>query len=74
LQAEIEYHAKNYMQSIKILGDLIPQSDALGKNKDFIRSIIDHNTAIVLASYKQAAPAQLFFKKSLAYFTTAKEL
>jgi hypothetical protein len=72
LHAEIEYHSKKYPQAIKILADLIPYTDSLGKNKEFVRTIIDHNLAVVLAHINQTTPARLLLKKSLTYFSGAK--
>ena len=72
LHAEIEYHANNYPLAIKILSELAPQLDGLGKQKEFIKAILDHNLAVILANYRQTAPAQIFLRKSLNYFATAK--
>lgn len=74
LHAEIEYHSKKYPQAIKILADLIPHTDSLKKNKEFVRSIIDHNLAVVLAHINQTNSSRLLLKKSLNYFSGAKEL
>lgn len=73
LSAEIEYHAANYPLAAKILADLLPQLDNT-RHKDLVKSMVDHNLAIILCSYRKAAPAQLLLRKSLAYFSSAKEL
>lgn len=67
LHAEIEYHAKNYAQSLKIISDLIPKLDTLGDKKEFIKAIIDHNVALILLNYKQSATSQLTIHKTLNY-------
>jgi hypothetical protein len=72
LHAEIEYHSKKYPQAIKILADLIPHTDSLAKNKEYVRSIIDHNLAVVLAHINQTTTARLLLKRSLTYFSGAK--
>jgi hypothetical protein len=68
LHAEIEFQAKNYPQTLKILGDILPQVDGLGKNKDIVKNIIDHNVALVLLNRSQVAPAQLLLTKTLGFF------
>jgi hypothetical protein len=74
LSAEIEYHAGNYPLAMRTLAELLPQAEALGKNRDLVRSMVDHNLAIVLANYQKSAAAQLLLRRSLGYFTNAKEL
>lgn len=74
LHAEIEYHVKNYPQAIKYLSEIIPQLDSLGKNKEFIKALLDHNLAVIFSNYRQSSPAQVLFKKSLTYISNPKEL
>lgn len=74
LHAEIEFHAKNYPQAIKILAELVGQVDLLGRSKEYVKGIIDHNLAVILANYHQASPARLLLKKSLTVFANSKEL
>lgn len=74
LHAEIEFHAKNYPQAIKIISELVAQVDSLGKNKEHVKAIIDHNLAVILANNRQASPARVLLKKSLTIFANSKEL
>ncbi len=43
------------------------------KKRDLIRSIVDHNLAIILANLSQTNPSHLLFKKSLTAFTSSKD-
>ena len=70
LHAEIEFQAKNHAQALKILAELVPVADSLGKNKELVRQIIDHNVALVLANKGQTAPAQLLLTRTLNYLTS----
>lgn len=74
LHAEIEFHAKNYPLALKIISELVAQVDSLGKNKEHVKAIIDHNLAVILANNRQASPARLLLKKSLSIFANSKEL
>jgi hypothetical protein len=55
LHAEIEYHSGSHPQATRILSELLPQID--GRNKDFLKAIIDQNMAIILTQYSKAAAA-----------------
>lgn len=46
----------------------------MGKQKESVKNMIDHNLAIVLANSQRAAAGQLLIRRSLNYFTNAKEL
>jgi hypothetical protein len=72
LHAEIEYHSGSHPQAIKILSELHPQLE--GRNKDFLKAVIDHNMAIILTQLSKAAASQALLRKSLKYLTTAEEL
>lgn len=72
LHAEIEYNAKNYQHALKILSEIMAKVDTLGKNKEYVRQIIDHNIALVLVSYRQTAAAKAMLQKTLTYLTREK--
>jgi len=68
LAAEIEFHAGNYPQATAALSELLPFTDSL-KSKDLLRSMVDHNTAIILAHCHKTAAAQLLLRRCLNYFS-----
>ncbi len=74
LHAEIEYRAKNYQQSLKILSEMIPNIDTLGKDKELIKHLIDHNVALILLNYKQSNSTQFMINKTLNFLVKSKEL
>lgn len=74
LHAEIEYHAGNYQQALKILSELLPRLELLSRNKEYVKNIIDHNIALILLNYKQTASSQLLIGKTLTYLTKTKDL
>jgi hypothetical protein len=74
LHSEIEYHSGSLPQAIKMLAELLLQIDSLGRNREFVKAIIDHNMAIILTQYQKTAAAQVLFRKSLKYVSTAEEM
>jgi hypothetical protein len=74
LHAQIEYHACNYSQALKLLAELLPKVEALPKQKELVRAMIDHNVALVLLQLGQAAPATLMMHKTLTFLTSSKDL
>ena len=52
----------------------MPQLDGLDKQREFVKNIVDHNLALVLVKVKQNAPALSMLNKTLAYFSTSKDL
>lgn len=74
LHAQIEYHASNYPQALKLLAELLPKVEALPKQRELVRALIDHNVALVLLQLGQAAPATLMMHKTLTFLTSSKDL
>ncbi len=59
---------------MRALAEIAPQLEALGKQKELVKNMLDHNLAIVLVNSQRAAAGQLLIRRSLTYFTNAKEL
>lgn len=72
LNAEIEFTAQNYPLATKILGEM--QTVDAGKSKELVKSMADHNLALILTHLRKPAAAQLLFKRTLNYLSSAKEL
>lgn len=48
--------------------------EKLGKNKDIIKSMIDHNVGLILVNYKKTGPGKLMISKALNCLAKEKEL
>jgi hypothetical protein len=44
------------------------QTESLPKSKELLKAVVNHNVAVVLSNWGQAALAQLLFRKALTYF------
>ena len=56
------------------MSELLPKLEGLDKKKDFIKSLIDHNIALILLNYKKSASAEHMINKTLTFLTTTKDL
>ena len=74
LRAEIEFRSGGHPQALRLLAEILPQADSLGALRDFLRAIVDHNVALVLAHHHKPAAAQLLLRKTLKYFTNTEDL
>jgi hypothetical protein len=51
------------------MSELASKVDSLGRHKEYIKHIIDHNVALVMLSYQQTAAARSTLHKTLVYLT-----
>ena len=59
---------------MKILAELLPQTESLGKNKEYLKAIIDHNIALNLIQFKSSISPQIAMRKSMILLHNAKDL
>lgn len=77
LHAEIDFHSKEFNQSIKILAELTADSEQLKpKEKEKVRAMVDCNVGTILALNGQKTIAKVLLQKSykeIAHCSDEKE-